>query len=105
VLRDGVRLDLDKGRPVRAVSRVHVLGAGRDQPGRTDANRLERQDIQLAYDALRFGALLLVFLAAYQLAWSPLLTIAVLSTGTAICHIMLFVRTRQVLLAHLGARA
>jgi O-antigen/teichoic acid export membrane protein len=65
---------------------------------------LERQDVQFTWDGLRFGALLLVFLAAYQLSWSPLLTIAVLSAGAAICHILLFVRTRQVLLAHLRAR-
>jgi O-antigen/teichoic acid export membrane protein len=65
---------------------------------------LERQDVQLAWDGLRLGALLLVFLAAYQLSWLPLLTIGVLSAGTAICHILLFVRTRQVLLAHLRAR-
>jgi len=66
---------------------------------------LERQDVQLAWDALRFGALLLVFLAAHQLAWSPLTTIAVLSAAMTICHILLFVLTRQVLLAHLRSRA
>ncbi|MGH6919385.1 MAG: hypothetical protein ACREJ0_16970, partial [Geminicoccaceae bacterium] len=66
---------------------------------------LERQDIQLAWDALRFGAVLLVFLAAHQLAWSPLLTIAVLSACMTLCQILLFVLTRQVLLAHLRSPA
>ena len=65
---------------------------------------LERQGVQLAWDALRFGALLLVFLAAHQLTWSPLTTIAVLSVAMTICHILLFVLTRQVLLAHLPSR-
>jgi O-antigen/teichoic acid export membrane protein len=66
---------------------------------------LERQGIRLAWDALRFGALLLVFLAAHELTWSPLVTIAVLSAAMTICHILLFVLTRQVLLGHLRARA
>jgi O-antigen/teichoic acid export membrane protein len=65
----------------------------------------ERQDIRLACDALRFGALWLVFLAAHQLTWSPLLTIAVLSVGLSLCHILLFVLTRRMLLAHLRAHA
>ena len=65
---------------------------------------LGRQDVQFTWDAVRFGALLLVFLAAYQLTWSPLLTIMVLTIATTICHILLFVRTRQVLLVHLRAR-
>jgi O-antigen/teichoic acid export membrane protein len=62
---------------------------------------LERQGVQLAWDALRFGALLLVFLAAHQLTWSPLTAIAVLSVAMTICHICLFVVTRLALLAHL----
>ena len=66
---------------------------------------LERQAVQLAWDALRFGAVLLVFLAAHQLAWSALLTIAVLSAAMTICHILLFVLTRQVLLVHLRSPA
>jgi O-antigen/teichoic acid export membrane protein len=66
---------------------------------------LERQDLQLACDALRFAVLLLVFFVAHQLAWSPLLTIAVLSAAMALCHLVLFVLTRQVLLSHLRARA
>lgn len=66
---------------------------------------LERQDVQLAWDVLRVGALLLVFLVAQQLAWSPLLTIAILSVGMTLCHMLLFVLTRQVLLASLRARA
>jgi O-antigen/teichoic acid export membrane protein len=66
---------------------------------------LERQDVQLAWDALRFGAVLLVFLVAHHLAWSPLLTVAVLSVGMTMCHILLFVVTRRVLLANLQARA
>ena len=47
---------------------------------------LERQDIQLDWDAFHFGTLLLVFFAARQLAWPPLLTIAVLSVGVALCY-------------------
>jgi O-antigen/teichoic acid export membrane protein len=66
---------------------------------------LERQDLQLAWDAVRFGTLLLVFLAARQLEWSPLLTIAVLSVSMTTCHLLLFLSTRQVLLAKLRARA
>jgi len=65
----------------------------------------ERQDIQLAWDTLRFGLLLLIFFAAYQLAWTPLLTIAVLSVGMTVCHILLFVLTRQVLLGKSRGRA
>jgi O-antigen/teichoic acid export membrane protein len=59
---------------------------------------LERQDLRLALDALRVGTLALVFLAAYQLTWSPLTTIIVLSIGMTTCHVLLFVLTRQVLL-------
>jgi hypothetical protein len=66
---------------------------------------LERQDLQLAWDAVRFGTLLLVFLAARELEWSPLLTIAVLSVSMTICHLLLFLSTRHVLLARLRARA
>jgi O-antigen/teichoic acid export membrane protein len=66
---------------------------------------LERQGLQLSWHTLRVGTLLLVFLAAHQLTWPPLMTMAVLSAGTAICYILLFVRTRQVLLAHLRLRA
>jgi O-antigen/teichoic acid export membrane protein len=65
---------------------------------------LERQDLQLAWDVLRFGALLLVFLAARQLTWSPLLTIGVLSVTMTLCYVLLFVLTRQVLLSRLHAR-
>jgi O-antigen/teichoic acid export membrane protein len=61
----------------------------------------ERQGIRLAWDALRCGLLFLVFFAAHQLAWSPLVTIAVLSAGMSLCHMLLFVLTRQVLLANL----
>lgn len=61
---------------------------------------LERQDVQLACDALRFALLLLVFLAAHQLAWPPLLTIAVLSAAMTICHLILFLLTRRLLLHH-----
>jgi O-antigen/teichoic acid export membrane protein len=68
-------------------------------------NVLERQDIQLVLDALRLVAMLLVFFTAQELAWPPLLTIAVLSTAMTLCHILLFVLTRQVLLAHLRTRA
>jgi O-antigen/teichoic acid export membrane protein len=66
---------------------------------------LERQDVQLAWDALRFGTLLLVFLVAHQLTWWPLLTIAVLSICMTFCHLVLFVLIRHLLLAHLRARA
>jgi O-antigen/teichoic acid export membrane protein len=66
---------------------------------------LERQDLQLACDALRFVVLMLVFLAAHQLAWPPLLMIAVLSTGMTLCHIVLFVMTRFALRSELRARA
>jgi O-antigen/teichoic acid export membrane protein len=66
---------------------------------------LERQDLQLASDALRFAVLLVVFFAAHQLAWSPLMTIAVLSAAMTFCHLAIFVLTRRVLLAHLRARA
>jgi O-antigen/teichoic acid export membrane protein len=65
----------------------------------------DRQDLQLACDALRFAVLLLIFFAADQLVWSPLLTIAVLSAGMTLCHILLFVLTRFVLLTQLRARA
>jgi hypothetical protein len=65
----------------------------------------KREDLQLACDALRFAVLLLIFFAADQLAWSPLLTIAVLSAGMTLCHILLFVLTRFVLLTQLQARA
>jgi O-antigen/teichoic acid export membrane protein len=65
----------------------------------------ERQDLQLACDAFRCGVLLLIFFAAHQLAWSPLLTIGVLSIGTTLSHILLFVLTRSVLLTHMRARA
>ena len=65
----------------------------------------ERHDIRLAWDALRFGSLLIIFLAGYQLAWPPLRTIAVLSAGMTLCHMLLFVLTRQVLLTNLRARA
>jgi O-antigen/teichoic acid export membrane protein len=64
---------------------------------------LERQDLQLACNALRLALLLLIFFAAYQLTWSPMLTIAVLSIGMTACHILLFVMTRFVLLMHLRA--
>ena len=60
----------------------------------------ERQDLQLACDALRFAVLLLVFFAAHHLTWSPLLTIAVLSIVMTLCHILLLVVTRFVLLTH-----
>jgi O-antigen/teichoic acid export membrane protein len=60
---------------------------------------LERQDLQLAWDALRFAVLLLVFLAAQQLAWSPLLAIGVVSVSMTICYILLFALIRHVLLA------
>ena len=66
---------------------------------------LERQDLQLAWDTLRFGVLLVIFVAAHQLAWSPLPTIGVLSIGMALCYVLLFVLTRRVLLTHLRARA
>jgi O-antigen/teichoic acid export membrane protein len=62
---------------------------------------LHRQDIRLAWDAFCFGMLLLVFFAAQQLTWSPLLTIAVLSVGMTLCYVLLFVVTRRTLLAHL----
>jgi O-antigen/teichoic acid export membrane protein len=65
---------------------------------------LERQDLQLAWDALRSGALLLVFFVAHQLGWSPLVTIAVMSAAMAACHIALFLQIRHVLLASLRAR-
>jgi O-antigen/teichoic acid export membrane protein len=65
---------------------------------------LERQGIRLAWDALRFGTLLLVFLAADQLTWSPLVTMAVLSAAMTICHLLLFVLTRRMLLAHLRSQ-
>jgi O-antigen/teichoic acid export membrane protein len=65
----------------------------------------ERQELELACDALRFAVLLLIFFLAQQLAWPPLLTIAVLSTGMTLCHILLFVITRFVLLTHMRARA
>jgi O-antigen/teichoic acid export membrane protein len=63
----------------------------------------ERQDIQLGSDALRFGALLIVFLAAHQLEWQPLLTIAVMSLVMTLGHVALFVLIRQMLLADLRA--
>jgi O-antigen/teichoic acid export membrane protein len=66
---------------------------------------LERQDVQMAWDALRFGVLLLVFLAAHQLAWPPLLAIGVLSICMTICYILLFVLTRHMLLVKLRAHA
>jgi O-antigen/teichoic acid export membrane protein len=66
---------------------------------------LERQDLQLACDGLRFAVLLLIFFAAHQLAWPPLLTVAVLSIGMTFCHLLLFVLTRRVLLTHRRARA
>ena len=65
----------------------------------------ERQDLQLACDALRFAVLLLVFFAAHHLTWSPLLTIAILSIVMTLCHILLLAVTRFVLLTHLRARA
>jgi O-antigen/teichoic acid export membrane protein len=65
---------------------------------------LERQDLQLVCDALLFAALLLIFFTAHQLAWPPLLTIAVLSTGMTLCYVLLFVLTRRVLLAHTRER-
>ena len=64
---------------------------------------LERQGIQLAWDTLRFGALLLVFLAARQLAWPPLLAIGVLSVAMTLCYGLLFLLTRQLLLSRLKA--
>jgi O-antigen/teichoic acid export membrane protein len=64
----------------------------------------ERQDLQLGCDAFRCGVLLLVFFAAHQLTWSPLLTIAVLSIVMTLCHVLLFVLTRFVLLTHLRVR-
>jgi O-antigen/teichoic acid export membrane protein len=66
---------------------------------------IERQDVQFTWNALRFGTLLLVFLAAHQLTWPPLLTIAVLSAAMTICHVLLFVLTRRALLAYLRPRA
>jgi len=65
---------------------------------------LERQDLQLVRDALRFGALLLVFFAAHQLAWTPLLTIAVMSLVMAIGDILLFLLIRRLILAHMNPR-
>jgi O-antigen/teichoic acid export membrane protein len=65
---------------------------------------LERQNIQFAWDALRFFALLLVFLAAHQLKWLPLQTIAVVSAVMTIYYIVLFVLTRQLLLGNLPGR-
>ena len=65
----------------------------------------ERQGLQLACDALRFVLLLLIFFAAHQLTWPPMLTIAVLSIGMTLCHILLFVITRFVLLTHMRVRA
>ena len=65
----------------------------------------ERQDVQLGADGVRFGALLLVFLAADRLGWSPLLTIAVMSLVMTISHIALFVLIRRMLLSRLRARA
>jgi O-antigen/teichoic acid export membrane protein len=62
---------------------------------------LHRQDIQLAWDTFRFVALLLVFLAARELTWSPLPTIAVLSVGMSLCYVLLFVVARRTLLADL----
>ena len=66
---------------------------------------IERQEIQLAGNTFRFGVLLLVFFAARQLAWPPLLTIAVLSAGLTLCHLLMFVVTRRALLAHLRTQA
>jgi O-antigen/teichoic acid export membrane protein len=63
---------------------------------------LDRQEIQLAWDALCFGMLLLVFLAAQQLTWAPRLTIVVLSIVITLCHVLLFVVTRRTLVAHLN---
>jgi O-antigen/teichoic acid export membrane protein len=63
----------------------------------------ERQDIQLGSDALRFGALLLVFFVAHQLGMSPLATIAAMSVVVTASHIALFVQIRRVLLASLRA--
>jgi O-antigen/teichoic acid export membrane protein len=60
-----------------------------------------RQDIRLAWDTFCFCLLLLVFFAAQQLTWSPLLTIAVLSIGMTLCYMLLFLITRRTLLAHL----
>jgi O-antigen/teichoic acid export membrane protein len=65
----------------------------------------ERQDLQLACDALRFALLLLIFFAGHQLAWSPMMTVAVLSIAMTLCHILLFVITRFVLLTHRRAHA
>jgi O-antigen/teichoic acid export membrane protein len=65
----------------------------------------ERQDLQLACDALRFALLLLIFFAAHQLTWPPMLTIAVLSIGMTLCHILLLIITRFVLLTHMRVRA
>lgn len=64
---------------------------------------LERQDIQAGWDALRFIALLLVFLFASWLAWSPFTTVVVLSAVMTICYILLFLITRLVLLASIEA--
>ena len=64
---------------------------------------LERQDIQAAWDALRFVALLLVFLLAGWLDWPPFITVVVLSAVMTICYILLFWITRHVLLASINA--
>ena len=66
---------------------------------------LQRQDVQLTWDTIRFGALLLVFLAAQQLDWSPLLTVAVLSVIMTACHLVLFLMIRRMLLARIRASA
>jgi O-antigen/teichoic acid export membrane protein len=65
----------------------------------------ERQGVRLGWDALRCGLLLLIFFAAYQLAWPSLVTIAVLSAGMTLCYMLLFVMTRFVLLRQLRAPA
>lgn len=65
---------------------------------------LERQDVRLLWDALRFGALLLVFLVAQQLEWSPLVTIAVVSAVMTLGQILMFLQMRRMLLAHREAR-
>jgi len=62
---------------------------------------IERQDIQLAWDAIRFGMLLLVFFAAYQFTWSPLLTIGVLTVAATLSYILLFCLTRIALRSNL----
>lgn len=66
---------------------------------------MERQDLQLAWDMLRFVALLLIFWVGYELDWSALQTVAVLSVGMAVCYAVLFALTRTVLLSRLQTQA